>query len=125
MNKIALKNILIHNLNVHRDLPKLKIESFIYILENDYSFTITDIIKLLSLKNIYYIIKHDFLNYLINFKENHYYITENINIKTFETINENFNEIEILEIKEFLIKHKLINMIKFHDFSDYSFRHTL
>lgn len=52
MNKLAIKIVLINNLHTQRDLTRLKVEAFFYILENDYSFSITDILSFKNLLNV-------------------------------------------------------------------------
>lgn len=98
-------------------------ESFVYILENEYQI---DIIKILLLKNIEKIIDDDILKFLMNFSENIYYIIEPISIKLFEKINDIYEkELNIEDPKEIFLKYQIIQQKQFHHFSSYSFKNCL
>jgi hypothetical protein len=105
MIKIAIRNNLINRLNVHI----LKKEKFIYILESEYNFNNSDIIKTLLLDKIEIIIKRDILDIIICFMENVYY---NVQPITYESLNKiNIFIDESSNIKDLFIKIGIINHI--------------
>ncbi len=102
MIKLAIRNNLIKKLKVHR----LKKEKFIKILETEYNFNISDIIKTLLLDKIEIIINRDVLEYINILHENIYYDVHDINYDTLDKINFFINEHN--DIKEILIKLNII-----------------